>query len=266
MLYPQQLTNQTFFRFQSIAFCDNLVIAMPRRCTICLRSDVKAINKAICNSQSYRKIAIELNLSESALNRHIDTCLNTDVNEIKNNHRVSQIIDVHAEFAEQLAFAKDLREAAKKWLVVADEIDLDPRSTEVQVVYLDLLDKDDKDKPKQKKESLSALLDHVDGDKVRPTYSIIKTVDLRKFALDAINTADLCIDKFAKLFGLYQKDAFNERDIDTAIEAFCRLSASHPGFDREGALDMLAGVPGMDVKRLRAGIAAREVQELEAVQ
>lgn len=46
-----------------------------------------------------------------------------------------------------------------------------------------------------------------DADKVT-----IKHIDLRKFALDAINTTDTCIDKFAKLGGDYTKDKNNPAD------------------------------------------------------
>lgn len=42
----------------------------------------------------------------------------------------------------------------------------------------------------------------------------IKHVDLRKFALDAINTTDTCIDKFAKLTGAYQQDKPNDRNVE----------------------------------------------------
>lgn len=129
-------------------------------------------------------------------------------------------VDVHAEFAEQLSFAKDLRRAAEQWLKASTEtIDLDPRSTEVQVVYDDWLDCDQNGIPKQKKADLRELLDRIEGDKVRPDFSVVKTLDLRKFALDAISVTDACIDKFAKLGGFYQKDRTNEMDGLRACDA-----------------------------------------------
>jgi hypothetical protein len=62
------------------------------------------------------------------------------------------------------------------------------------------------------------------ADGISPNYAVIKTADIRKLALDAINTTDTCIDKFAKLGGDYVKDKTNPKDIgDTADAIIQRL-------------------------------------------
>ncbi len=157
-------------------------------------------------------------MSHQSVYRHLENCLKVEVQAVIQENKVARAIDVHEEFREQLEFAREIRTAARKWLVVADEINLDPRSTEVQVVYYDLLNCDDKGNPSRERAPLNELLDRVTTAAVQPVHSIIKTVDLRKFALDAINTADTCIDKFAKIAGSYTQDKKNIEDLSVIAD------------------------------------------------
>jgi len=198
-----------------------------RPCSCCTHADTKAINKAIYERVSFRHISTQYGMSESSVKRHANKCLFIEARLLNGHADLTQQIDVVHEFQEQLQFAKDLREAARKWLLVAGDIDLDPRSTEVQVVYLDPLSVDDNGNMEQKKAPLEDVLNLVRGVAI-PRTSVIKTVDLRKFALDAINTADTCIDKFAKLGGLYTNPKDNPDTIAHAISAYHDWAMDNP--------------------------------------
>lgn len=230
---------------------------MPRRCTVCDHKQTRDINKALCNNSSYRRIASQKGLSEAAVRRHIEKCLSLDLAVIKQGSRTRQAIDVHAEFEEQLAFAKRLRSAAEEYLAGAVDplrLVLIPRADEIDITYFDFGDTTPKGDPKKKTASLHALLAKVEGglnleaDKVN-----IKHVDMRKFALDAISTTDTCIDKFAKLSGAYQKDRPNElTDQQVANRVFKRLM-EELGLSVEAAVAQVAQMyPTADVKELGA--------------
>lgn len=62
--------------------------------------------------------------------------------------------------------------------------------------------------------------DHIDTTKVH-----IKHVDIRKFALDAINTIDTVLDKVARVQGVYQKDRDNQIDEITALRQTIQKAA-----------------------------------------
>lgn len=142
------------------------------------------------------------------------------LNIIQEDLKEAIVVDVRQEFHEQLAFAKSLRTAARDYLANTEgQLELSPRADEVSVVYYDPSDTDDRGKPKKKTDTLNVLLEKISGvfdaDKVT-----IKHMDMRKFALDAINTADTCIDKFAKLYGEYTKEKENPADISTLLRAY----------------------------------------------
>lgn len=203
---------------------------MGRTCTICKHPQASAVSKAISKGESFRGIAGRFSLSKSAVERHTANCLSYSFAAFIEKSKEKQVIDVYAEFLENLSFARELRTAAREYL--ADPIDplrlmIIPRSDEIDVVYYESAMKSEQEvggdalnqsgtrpnKPEKKSAKLSALLmgvetlRNIEVDKVN-----IKHVDLRSFALDAIKTADSCVDKFAKLGGLYQQDQDNLHD------------------------------------------------------
>lgn len=123
------------------------------------------------------------------------------------------VINVRREFLEQLKFAKKLRIAAEEYLSDPNDplnLIIAPRADEIEVVYYDFGDKTQRGEPKKKTATLHALLAKVEG--IETDKISIRHVDLRKFALDAIGTVDVVIDKFAKLGGDYTKDKNNPAD------------------------------------------------------
>lgn len=193
-----------------------------RKCSICTHKSVSKINKAIAEGVSFRGIAGQFKVAKSSVPRHAENCLQFALGAVIEKQLEQQGIDVHKEFEEQLAFAKQLRIAAMEYLANPDDplkLILTPRADEIEVVYFDHNDLF-MGMPKKKKAQLSILLESLTTDGgFQPDKYSIKHVDMRKFALDAITTADMCIDKFAKLAGKY---ANPEQNVNVTVTRVVR--------------------------------------------
>lgn len=202
---------------------------MPPKCKACQHPDVKTINSQIRSSVSLRDIARQFNLSKDGVHRHIEACLELTIGALIKEKKVKQAINVYEEFLEQLEFAKELRIAAREYLSNPNDplkLIIIPRADEIDVVYFDYAERDERGNPKKKTANLHALLQRIECDEgtaFEPDKVQIKHVDLRKFALDAINTADTCIDKFAKLGGAYQQDQKNKTDLERAKDHYADM-------------------------------------------
>lgn len=219
---------------------------MPRKCTICVHKQVAAINKAICNSDSYRNIGKRFNVGHVSVLRHVTVCLNFKYQTLVEENRVAQAVNVYEEFQEQLAYAKSLRETSKMYLSDPDDpfgLFIGPQAHEIDITYFDFNDLEEVGvgenmtlKPKKKKAKLNTILAELAGRGIESSRVDIKTLDIRKYALDAINTADVCIDKFARMGGAYQKDRRNERDPAQLMEDLVNFLVSK-GHDRAIAIE-----------------------------
>lgn len=167
---------------------------------------------------SCRQIGQELGISHEQANKDLKAWIAKQSE--KDKREVA--VNVRKEFGEQLKFAKKLREAAEEYLSSESDpmrLVLIPRADEIEVVYFDFADKTERGEPKKKTASLHALLAKTEGLNIEADKINIKHVDMRKFALDAINTTDTCIDKFAKLGGDYTRDKVNPANITDVADA-----------------------------------------------
>jgi hypothetical protein len=149
---------------------------------------------------------------------------------------LEQPIDVWKEFGEQLAFAKELRAAAAAWLRCPEtgRITLEPRASEVSVIYLDPNDTNQSGDMKRKKANLQTMLDRIEGETCASPVAIIST-DIRKFSFDALGAAETTIDKFAKLSGEYQKERENSDEL-TQLKKQIEKVAESQGTDYQTEL------------------------------
>lgn len=223
-----------------------------RKCSICTNEQRETINSQIATGVSFRGISRQFDVGDDSVRRHSENCLGYTIGVLIQEKKIEQAIDVHAEFREQLVFAKELRVAARSYLSDPNDplkLTIIPRADEIEVVYFDYQDKDDKGNPKKKTAYLNVLLASIEeGATIEADKVQIKHVDLRKFALDAINTTDTCIDKFAKLGGEYKKEGVNPQDPETI---------------KQGAIDLLVA-GGMERSRaeilVEAPIVSNAVQ------
>lgn len=230
---------------------------MLTRCTTCQHPKAAEINTLLANGQSLRYIEKRYGIKHGAAQRHRAKCIGrvfAEASEVK-DRLVNQIVEkspykeaivVYDEFHEQLEFAKELRTAARKYLSDVHDplrMDITPRANEIEVTYLDHNDMEKItfgskviEKPKKKKALLSLILESLKDTGLEPEKFVIKTIDMRKFALDAINTADLCIDKFARMGGAYQQDRKNDQDPARLMEELVAFLVSK-GHDRDAATE-----------------------------
>jgi hypothetical protein len=159
-------------------------------------------------------------MSDMSVSRHTVEHLKLDIHVLKAENRIKQAINVYDEFTEQLDFAKQLRMAAQNYLSDVNDplrLSITPKAHEIEVTYFDHNDMEmvgEVMRPKKKSAQLSIILESIFAEgNLEPDKFKITTIDIRKFALDAINTADTCIDKFAKMGGEYTKDKINPADI-----------------------------------------------------
>lgn len=170
--------------------------------------------------------------------RHSTKCMNAVA--LQNGHKIEQIVDVRAEYADQVRFAKKLKDACEAYLSDPDDplkIAIIPQAGEIEVVYNDYKDLDDRGKPKRKKSDLARLLTEVQQDRKIGVEKIsIKHLDLRKFALEALATVDMTIDKFARMEGAYTDNKPNP--LASALKVLDTIQRTE-GTDLRGAMASL---------------------------
>jgi len=215
-----------------------------RKCSICTHAKVDEINRKVVEGGSFRGIARHFDTDDSSLMRHVSNCLEVEIRALIKEQKIAQAVNVYEEFQEQLAFAKNLRDTAKNYLSDPDdpfELFIGPQAHEIDITYYDFNDLEEVGsgenvtlKPKKKKAKLNVILAELAGRGIESSRVDVKTLDIRKFALDAISTADVCIDKFARMGGAYQKDKNNQADVSELIDGLVeRLIAK--GWERQAA-------------------------------
>lgn len=193
-----------------------------RKCSVCTNERFEEINARIKKGHSFRVISRQILGDEKhhdSIQRHANNCLLLDIGALVLEQKVEQTIDHYQEITEQLEFAKDLRISAREYLSDPDnpgKLVLIPRADEIEIVYLDhndCMEIGERLVPKKKKAPLSNILEEINviGAKQADKWSV-KHVDIRSFALDAIKTVDVVLDKIARIEGKYQQDKQNESD------------------------------------------------------
>jgi hypothetical protein len=245
-------------------------------CSICTHPNAREISIQIAKSTPFRHLVKQFGVSLGSLSRHSSKCLKLTPEMIVQQRRVEQSVDAYKEFESQLNFAKKLRDSAMEFLSDPDDplrMSIAPRADEIDVIYYEypIGENGEKGKATRKKAKLSELIESIqDANKsLSARQFIVKQPDIRKFALDAIAVTDTCIDKFAKIGGLYMKDRDNAESIQKALEAFNLWSDKNPGAAPEQIRDAIATFArGLNVSKhelmLKAGVA--EIQDIESVQ
>lgn len=217
-----------------------------RKCTICTHPEISAINSAIGKFASFRGIATQFGVGRSSVDRHAAACLCVDLQAARDEIQIRGAIDVREEFFQQLELAKGLRIAAQKYLSDPDDplrLMLVPQAHEIEIIYYDHNDmievgfgENAKMMPKKKKAMLSVILESLANEGLQPEMFKINIVDIRKYALDAIASADICIDKFARIDGAYRNNGPGELDPAELAAALVHFLVGK-GWDRALAVE-----------------------------
>lgn len=222
-----------------------------RKCSICHHKEVSQINAALHSGVSFRNIASQVMQNPKAyasVCRHAENCLKIELAALIQKKKEEQAIDVYEEFEQQLQIAKALRLAC--WEYLSDptdpmKISLIPFAHEIEISYFDNTDLTEGKfpKPKKKRTTLDRLimqveqLRNLDVDKIS-----IKHVDLRSYAVEVLRAVDMTLDKFAKIGGVYKKEAPAETDPEmVARKVVDRLVREH-NWEMEAALSHVATI------------------------
>lgn len=210
------------------------------QCKVCLHPCCKQIEEAIARRTPDTVIVARYGgaFSAATLSKHRQKHVKNALIAAESALRVERGIDVKALVFENNSIYQRAKRACVRWLTSVDdpdEFDLDPRATEIDIVYYDLNDRDEKGKPVRKKAPLQELINSVQSKgnyEVKSHYD--KSVDVRRYVLDVLSGERGDLEFYAKLMGLLQKDRENENDervkFDKEVE---RIMGR--GWDRENA-------------------------------
>lgn len=198
----------------------------------------------------YRNISETYGMAISAVSRHVSDHLKLKLREAIEDHQLKRVVDVYDEFLEQLDFAKHLRQSAQEYLSDVNDplkLSITPKAHEIEVTYFDHNDMEivpmgNKviERPKKKAAQLSVILESFVDRNLHPEKFKVTTIDIRKFALEALDRADMSIDKFAKLGGNYTNPKTNSEDISAIAKQLVKeLMATH-GKSEEDAVAFAA--------------------------
>lgn len=199
-----------------------------RKCSICQHDKLENINRLVFDGKPFRAVSRQIVGDDSmreSIRRHTEYCLKTDIQAVIKEKRIATAIDVYEEFAEILGDTKRVHKACVDWLTNPNsgEIDLTPRSYELDVTYYDLNDLTKNDEPKRKTATLQSLLERAESKlNISVALTESKTADTRKLVLDTAKQTESLIDKFGKLQGVYKSA---EQNVNVNISADKTLNA-----------------------------------------
>lgn len=151
----------------------------------------------------------------STLGNHQKKCVPTFLAAVEQSSREVRGLDIKAVvFQNADVLSKSIR-ACDKWLTDPDNPDeytFEPRAHEIQVIYLDKTDCDERGNPKRKKTNLQRLLDMATVPEREIDWAKDQAVDVWGHSLKTVREWNDLIDRWAKLNGLYQKERANEAD------------------------------------------------------
>lgn len=216
---------------------------MPRHCSICTHKQVSQINTEIAEGVSFRGIALRYGMSNPSVGRHAENCLNIDLSAYREEKKTDQAFDFATELYRLYAKAGKMVDALERWLADPDnpdEYNIDPRDSEMTVLYLDHKDLTKQGDPKQKKGRLRDLLKRIDAESDNEPVGVISSaMDNRKLYLDAFKTLNDRLEQMAKFYGLFTKEKDNPQSTEKAIEAYRLWAEKNPHADKESQADAI---------------------------
>jgi hypothetical protein len=207
-----------------------------KRCYICNSPHLKEINDLIPTTSQmeiarrFPEEGVVLTTMTQRISRHTKNCLNTGVSQLIQTGRAKQaegyLVNVAKEHHDNLEFVKQLRDAARAWLEDpdhADQLTLDPRAEEVRVVYYTRNPDPCIAEIQRHSASLQELLDRLteNGDKTnvhRINTVKFKRIDMRLYALRAVDACNPILAEYAKILGLYKQDAPNPQEREMQVK------------------------------------------------
>ncbi len=227
--------------------------SIGRKCSICNNGKVAEINRLIAKGISFRAISRQIFGSDDgrcSIGRHSENCLHLDSAVLQEQIKKGEAIDHHKELNAMFEDIRKHRNAANLWLTDpdnTDEFNLCPRGNEIDIIYLHPSKTDKNGQPTRLKDNLDNILADLDGRTRGVEKVFIKSVDLREFALKIIDKADMLLDKFAKVSGLYTQDRTNPDTLQRAANAINDVFKMRPDADRDYVISRICATANVRV-------------------
>lgn len=197
---------------------------MSNTCSICRKPEIEAINQRILLpfNFSLRNIAEQFGTSPQSLLRHIENCLKLSLSIVREKNLAKQGIEFDRQLEQMAARANKLLEACDRWLADPDNPELysiEPRDKEIDVVYEDHSDLNERGKPKRKRGNLNELLLRAEKGKVSAVSVTVKGVDNRSLLIQTMSELGRQLRIFGDATGKFQQPRKNDEDVKRDADA-----------------------------------------------
>ncbi len=217
-------------------------MSKPGKCAIWNHPDNAEINRRLAEKALLREISERYGMNISSVSRHRSTCIPAMMVKADANDAISSSIVIEKSLEKTFAHINKLIDACDEWLLDpggSGRYSLDPRGYELDVVYDDHNDTDERGKPRRKKESLQSLLTRIEAGSVTVDIVESKYADPRKLIIESATEIRAHLDFYARLHGLYQKERTNQIEEEERKRFFAeqvREIMREFGVDEKGAI------------------------------
>ncbi len=195
---------------------------MSRQCTVCTNPKRKAIDKALLQGESNRRIAAQFELAATSIRRHkgehLPLSLVTAERAQQQEAQQIHALDLLQQIARQVERVGLLSDATDHWLRDPEDpsrYSIDPRPEDISVVYHS---PGDDGKPIRRKRRLSEIIGEIEGTGLTVDHVETKHADPRELLLKA---ADGMKGHMALLVSVLET-LYNAQEMEAFQAAFLR--------------------------------------------
>lgn len=183
---------------------------MPQLCTICTHPNHQDINLALVRGElSNRRIATQFSVKEPAIRHHRSNHLPDLLLQSQALQKQEEADRVMQEVLRCLTDANLILSACKEYLTDPDDpgkLYIGPRASDIDVVYEDLNDMDDRGRPRHKKATLQEVINRVEMGRYEVVSTYSKHADPRELYLKSIAQLRPVAELLARLEGRLSGD------------------------------------------------------------
>lgn len=177
-------------------------------CTVCNHPQIGEINELLFKLVGQSEIVslFDNAFSRVTLIKHIKECLRKTAAQLREESRITTIIDVDQRYSDLTNKALEALDAAREPLLVNGELNFHPRAWEVKIVYEHPYIKDkETGKPVILTDTLENVLKLLsDEGNIKTKSTILKQEDIRKTYRENIRLYKELLENYFRIFGAYK--------------------------------------------------------------
>lgn len=177
-------------------------------CIICTHQNLEDIHDLLLSGTSIHSIPamFDNSFTRQTLIKHVRECLGKTSIQLRQQGKITSIIDVDNKYNDLTEKALEALESAREVLLVDGQLNLHPRSWEIQVVYVHPYLKTEDGKPLTLTDSLDNVLALLGDNGIKVKKSMLKAEDPRKTYRSAILAYKEILENYFRLFGAYKQE------------------------------------------------------------